>query len=123
MRPKRQESREPVLAAGSEQAPLEEANNMRGEYRHLLVRLQMEKDKLLGWAVLARVSESEQSFHHTLRLSRHTIHDAFRGMQIVLLDTSKPSISVVCRTSQTTPGQRAMRMTGFKAYKPFNRDR
>ena len=57
--------------------------------RHLLVRLQMEKDKLLGWAVLAKISESDDSLTATMKISRHTIHDAFREMQVLLLDMFK----------------------------------
>ncbi|UNI18687.1 hypothetical protein JDV02_004941 [Purpureocillium takamizusanense] len=66
-----------------------DAKDMPKRYRHLLVRLQMEKDKLLGWAVLAKVSESDDSLVTTMKLSRHTIQDAFREMQVLLLDVAK----------------------------------
>ena len=33
---------------------------MPESYRYLLVRLRMERDKLLGWAVLAKLSEDER---------------------------------------------------------------
>ncbi|KAG8424606.1 hypothetical protein J3458_001378 [Metarhizium acridum] len=39
--------------------------------------------------LFVKVSESEESLHHTLRLRRHTIQDALREMRIRLLDTSK----------------------------------
>lgn len=54
--------------------------------RFLLVRLQMERDKLVGWAILARVAEEESSLQPGLIMSRHTINDALREMQVLLLD-------------------------------------
>ncbi|KAM7187572.1 protein kinase [Rhypophila sp. PSN 637] len=64
-----------------------EANNMPKTCRHLLVRLQMEKEKLLGWAVLARLSDDDGlSSGPGLRLNSHTVIDALREIQVLLLD-------------------------------------
>lgn len=58
--------------------------------RFLLVRLQMERDKLIGWAILAKVSEhSERPLSSGLKLNRHTINDALREMQVLLLDVAE----------------------------------
>ncbi|KAF7534622.1 hypothetical protein G7054_g6068 [Neopestalotiopsis clavispora] len=66
-----------------------EASNMPEAYRFLLMQLQLERDKLVGWAILAKVSEDEESLASTLRISRHTINDALRELQLLLLDTAK----------------------------------
>jgi len=57
--------------------------------RYLLARLQIEKDKLLGWAILAKVSEHDKSLGRGLKLQKHTILDALREIQVLLLDFSQ----------------------------------
>ncbi|KAK3316808.1 prion-inhibition and propagation-domain-containing protein [Apodospora peruviana] len=65
-----------------------EANNMPKTCSYLLVRLQMEKEKLLSWAVLAKLSDDDRftSGGPGLRLNRHTVIDTLREIQVLLLD-------------------------------------
>lgn len=57
---------------------------------HLLVRLQMEKDKLIGWAILAGISEEEETqLKPTMRFNRHTIIDTLKEIQTLLLDVAR----------------------------------
>lgn len=65
------------------------ASEMPEACRYLLLRLQMEKEKQIGWAILAGVSEEESTLTTTLRLNRLTVLDAMREMQVLLLDVSK----------------------------------
>ena len=56
----------------------------------LIVRLQMEKEKLLGWAILAKISDdNEQTADSGFKVDRHTVIDALRQIQILLLDSSQ----------------------------------
>lgn len=56
----------------------------------LIVRLQMEKEKLLGWAILAKISDdNEQTASSSFKVNRHTVIDALREIQILLLDSSQ----------------------------------
>lgn len=57
--------------------------------RYLMVRLQMEKDKFLGWAVLAKISEDGKSLGPGLRINQHTVNDALREVQILLLNVTQ----------------------------------
>ncbi|KAK4182967.1 prion-inhibition and propagation-domain-containing protein [Podospora australis] len=65
------------------------AKEMPEACRYLMVRLRMEKEKLLGWAILAGLSEDDDTLKSTLKMNRHTLIDALREMQILLLDVSK----------------------------------
>lgn len=65
------------------------ASEMPETCHYLLVRLQMEKEKLIGWAVLAGVSEEDNTLTPSLKLNRLTIIDAMREMQVLLLDVNK----------------------------------
>jgi Prion-inhibition and propagation len=65
------------------------ASEMPEACRYLLVRLQMEKEKLIGWAILAGVSEEENTLTPSLKLNRLTVIDAMREMQVLLLDVNK----------------------------------
>ncbi|KAK3984892.1 protein kinase [Cladorrhinum sp. PSN332] len=66
-----------------------EANQMPDTCRFLLVRLRIEKEKLVGWAVLAGISEEEKTMSPLLRLNRHTVLDALRELEVLLLDVQK----------------------------------
>lgn len=47
----------------------------------------MEKHKLLGWAVLAKLSDNEQESNEPgLRINRHTVIETLREIQVLLLD-------------------------------------
>ncbi|KAK7962778.1 uncharacterized protein PG986_003603 [Apiospora aurea] len=56
---------------------------------HLLVRLQMEKDKLIGWAMLAGISEEETQLKPSMRFNRHTMVDTLKEIQTLLLDLAR----------------------------------
>jgi hypothetical protein len=62
---------------------------MPKSYRYLLARLSMEKEKLLGWAHLTRIADGDEATGSAMRLHRHTIIDALREIQILLLDLSQ----------------------------------
>ncbi|KAF4460028.1 serine threonine kinase [Fusarium albosuccineum] len=49
----------------------------------------MEKEKLLGWAVLAKLSENSASADSSLRPNRHIVIDTLREIQVLLLDFSQ----------------------------------
>jgi len=56
-------------------------------YGYLRARLQMEKHKLLGWAILAKLSDDEHELQGPgLRLNRHTVIETLREIQVLLLD-------------------------------------
>ncbi|KAK4208224.1 protein kinase [Rhypophila decipiens] len=66
------------------------ARNMPKTARYLLVRLRMEKEKLLGWAILANLSEDdERRAGAGLRLNQHTIVETLQQIQLLLLDFSR----------------------------------
>ncbi|KAK7915043.1 hypothetical protein PG985_012746 [Apiospora marii] len=56
---------------------------------HLLVRLKMEKDKLIGWAILAGISEEEAQLKPAMRFNRHTIIDTLKEIETLLLDVAR----------------------------------
>ncbi|KAH7144588.1 prion-inhibition and propagation-domain-containing protein [Dactylonectria estremocensis] len=66
-----------------------EAEGMPKSCQYLLVRLAMEKEKLLGWAVLTNISEGDAATRPALRLNRHTVTDALREIQVLLLDAAQ----------------------------------
>src|SRR4051812_8377275 len=50
----------------------------------------MEKEKLLGWAVLAKISDVDEKMAGSgVRLHRHTVIDTLREIQVLLLDSSQ----------------------------------
>lgn len=66
-----------------------EARNMPKTCGYLLVRLQIEKHKLLGWAILAKLSDDDHaSFGLGVRLNRHTVIETLREIQVLILDFS-----------------------------------
>jgi len=79
----------PVLMPETGYNLLLTASEMPETCRYLLVRLQMEKQKLIGWAVLAGVSEEDETLTPSLKLNRHTAIDGLRELQMHLLDVSK----------------------------------
>lgn len=58
-------------------------------FGYLLIRLRMEKDKLLVWGVLAKLPEYDNPTRQVPRLHRHTIIEALDEIKILLLDTTK----------------------------------
>jgi len=68
---------------------------MPDSFTFLLVRLQMEKEKLLGWAILAKIATDDDDDNDNktagpvLRLNRHTVIDTLREIQVLLLDSSQ----------------------------------
>ncbi|KAK8075296.1 hypothetical protein PG997_009959 [Apiospora hydei] len=49
----------------------------------------MEKDKLIGWAILAGISEEETQLKPSMRFNRHTMIDALKEIQTLLLDVGR----------------------------------
>ncbi|KAF4968341.1 hypothetical protein FSARC_4287 [Fusarium sarcochroum] len=47
------------------------------------------KEKLLGWAVLAKLTDRDTSPHSGLRLNKHKVIDSLREVQVLLLDCSQ----------------------------------
>lgn len=66
-----------------------EASKMPASFRYLQVRLSMERDKLVDWAVLANLSEDETTLNPGLKFNKHTINDALHEIKLVLVDLSK----------------------------------
>ena len=63
---------------------------MPESFSFLIVRLQMEKEKLLGWAILAKISDDDEKMAVSgFKVNRHTVIDALREIQILLLDSSR----------------------------------
>ncbi|KAF4448730.1 protein kinase, catalytic domain-containingprotein [Fusarium austroafricanum] len=60
----------------------------------------MEKEKLLGWAVLAKMSENETFASASLRVNRHIVIDSFQEIQKLLFDFSK-----LVRKTRGSPGE------------------
>ncbi|KAF4333461.1 kinase catalytic domain protein [Fusarium beomiforme] len=88
-----------------------EAKDMPKTYKYLRVRLQMEKEKLLGWAVLAKISEDEAFASFSLRVNKHTVIDSLREIQNLLFNFSKLSntynpILVVSETLSNTSSEK-----------------
>ncbi|CAM1504708.1 Fc.00g022990.m01.CDS01 [Cosmosporella sp. VM-42] len=46
----------------------------------------MEKDKLVGWALLMNISDGDESVGSSMRLNTHAIINALREIQVLLLD-------------------------------------
>lgn len=59
--------------------------------RYLHVRLRMERDKLVNWAVLANLSEDERSLNSGLRLNKHKVNGTLQEIRLVLLEITKLS--------------------------------
>lgn len=59
--------------------------------RYLHMRLQLERDKLVDWAVLANLSEDERTLPSALHLNQHKVNGALQEIRLVLLDLTKLS--------------------------------
>ncbi|CAN8097981.1 unnamed protein product [Discula destructiva] len=68
-----------------------EATDLPKHSRHLHLRLQIERDKLVDWAVLANLSEDERTLNSSLHLNQHKINGALQEIRLVLLDLTKLS--------------------------------
>lgn len=68
-----------------------EASDMPKNSRYLHVRLRMERDKLVIWAVLANLSEDERSLNSGLRLNKHKVNGTLHEIRLVLLELAKLS--------------------------------
>jgi hypothetical protein len=55
-------------------------------HRCLLIRLRLEKEKLLGWAVLADLGEDESKMRPAVKMNRNGLIDSLRAMQTLLMD-------------------------------------
>lgn len=56
---------------------------------YLVIRLQIERDKLVDWAILANLSEDERTLNSGLQLNRHKVNGAIQETRLVLLDVAK----------------------------------
>lgn len=86
--------------------------------QYLHVRLAMEKEKLLGWALLTNISEGDAAAGPALRLNRHTVIDALRETQILLFDASqldrRYKLKLKVSTDQSTTETEVIRVVGDK---------
>lgn len=57
--------------------------------RYLHIRMRMERDKLMGWAVLTNLSEDERTLSPSLRLNQHKVNSSLQEIRLVLLDLVK----------------------------------
>ena len=63
-----------------------EARDVPDAHRCLLIRLRLEKEKLLGWAVLADLCEDEAKLLPAVKMNRNGLVDSLRAMQTLLMD-------------------------------------
>lgn len=56
---------------------------------YLIIRLQIERDKFVDWAILANLSEDERTLNSGLQLNRHKVNGALQETRLVLLDLAK----------------------------------
>lgn len=56
---------------------------------YLRIRLQVERDKLVDWAILANLSEDERSLSSGLQLNLHKLNGSLQEIRLVLLDLTK----------------------------------
>lgn len=59
--------------------------------QYLHVRLRLERDKLVDWAVLVDLSEDESTLGRGLKVDRHLVTDALQEIKLVLVDLAKLS--------------------------------
>lgn len=59
--------------------------------RYLHVRLRLERDKLVDWAVLVDLSEDESTLGRGVKVDRHLVTDALQEIKLVLADLTKLS--------------------------------
>lgn len=57
--------------------------------RYLHIRMRMERDKLVSWAVLNNLSEDERTLSPSLRLNQHKINSSLQEIRLVLFDLAK----------------------------------
>lgn len=57
--------------------------------RYLHIRMRMERDKLMGWAVQTDLSEDERTLSPSLRLNQHKVNSSLQEIRLVLLDLVK----------------------------------
>lgn len=67
------------------------ASDMPRSSRYLHVRMRMERDKLVDWAVLANLSEDERTLSSGLRLNKHKVNGTLQEIRLVLLELVKLS--------------------------------
>ncbi|KAH7000126.1 prion-inhibition and propagation-domain-containing protein [Ilyonectria destructans] len=95
-----------------------EAEGMPKSCQYLHVRLAMEKEKLLGWALLTKISEGDAAAGPALRLNRHTVIDALRETQILLFDASqldrRYKLKLKVSTDKSTPETEVIQVVGDK---------
>lgn len=86
--------------------------------QYLHVRLAMEKEKLLGWALLTKISEGDAAAGPALRFNRHTVIDALRETQILLFDASRLDrrykLKLTVSTDESPPETEATQAVGDK---------
>lgn len=68
-----------------------DASDMPKTARYLHVRLRLERDKLVDWAVLVDLSEDESTLGRGLKVNRHLVTDALQEIKLVLVDLAKLS--------------------------------
>lgn len=56
---------------------------------YLVIRLQIERDKFVDWAILANLSEDERTLNSGLQLNQHKVNGAIQETRLVLLDLAK----------------------------------
>lgn len=87
--------------------------------RYLHLRLQMERDKLVDWAVLANLSEDERTLNSGLHLNQHKVNGALQETRLVLLDLielsgwhdlDQPSIFIANRSLHGSPKASSLRL-------------
>lgn len=66
-----------------------EAENIPKQSLYLIIRLQIERDKFVDWAILANLSENERTLNSGLQLNQHKVNGALQEIRLVLLDLAK----------------------------------
>ncbi|PSR79220.1 prion-inhibition and propagation-domain-containing protein [Coniella lustricola] len=79
-----------------------EASDMPPNSRYLQVRLRIERDKLVHWAVLANLSEDERTMSSGLRLNMQKVNGSLQDIRVVLLELVKLSGSYEVERDQTS---------------------
>lgn len=62
---------------------------MPKQSQYLSIRLQIERDKFVDWAILANLSEDDRTLNCGLQLNRHKVNGALQETRSVLLELAK----------------------------------
>jgi hypothetical protein len=66
-----------------------EARDVPDAHRYLLIRLRLEKEKLLRWAVLVDLYEDAAKLRPAVKMNRNGLVDSLRALETLLLSVGR----------------------------------